>query len=256
MKLYELSRWIGYLVTLGSAGVLARLMWLGLARRYGWLAGYLLADVLQSVLTFGSKPYSLWYGSVFFATEGIKSIFSIGLSVQLWLLALRGYPGVARYGRRTAFYLLLGALALAAAGLLLQPPRSVNQGAFSHYFYAIEGALDSMVGLFLVTATLFLLWFPVKVSRNVALIMGGFVFTLAQEWAGLLLVNLYPKSMYSVDAGMLILQFGCLIIWTAAIQIRGETTTTVTGHRWKPEEMERLLGQLDAINRRLEQASR
>jgi hypothetical protein len=256
MSLFEFTRWISYLTTLGSVCLLARLGWLGLARRYGCLAGYLLTDVLQAVLVIGRPPYSVWYGNVYFASQAGKSILAIGFSVQLWLLALRGYPGVARYGRRMAFYLLLGTLGLALAGLLLEPPRTGSQGPFSHYFFAIEGALDSMVGLFLVVATLFLLWFPVEVSRNVALIMGAFVFYLAQGWAGLLLVNLYPKSMYSVNAGMLSLELACWIFLIVTVRRQGETTKTVTGHRWNPEETERLLGQLDAINQRLEQASR
>lgn len=256
MHLFDVSRWIGYLATLGSACLLARLMWLGLARRYAWLAGYLLADILQTVLLLDKQPYSLFYGTVFFATEGAKSILTIGLSVQLWLLALREYPGVARYGRKIAFYTLLAALVLALGGLALQPPLSGGQGPFSHYFYAIEGAIDSMVGLFLVAATLFLLWFPVEVSSNLALIMGGAVFLLVQTWAGLLLVNLYPKSMYSVDVWMLVLDLLCVIFWNVAVRKQGETTTTVTGHRWNREETEHWLERLDAINQRLEQASR
>lgn len=256
MSLFEFTRWIGYLTTLASICLLTRLGWLGLTRRYGCLAGYLLTNVLQAVLLLGRQPYSIWYGNVYFAGQAAKSILAIGFSVQLWLLALRGYPGVARYGRRTAFYILLGTLGLALAGLLLQPPRTSAQGPFSHYFYAIEGALDSMVGLFLAVATLFLLWFPVEVSRNVAFIMGGFVFYLVQGWAGLLLVNLYPKSMYSMDACMLILELACWIFLIVAVRMPGETMRTITGHRWNPEETERLLVQLDAINQRLEQASR
>ena len=36
----------------------------------------------------------------------------------------------------------------------------------------------------------------------------------------------------------------------------GEVVTTVTGHRWNAQEADRLLGQLDAINARLERMAR
>lgn len=256
MSLNQFNHWLTYVSLAASAGLVARLTWLGLARKYGWLAGYFLVDILQTVLTIGSSNYSMWYGYVYFSGQALKSVVAIGLSVQLWLLALRGYPGVARYGRRAALYMLLGTLLLALGGLLLEPARSSYQNGFPHYFNAIDGALDSMVGLFLVAATLFLLWFPVEVPRNVAFIIAGFVFYLAQNWASLLVVNLHPKSADSVSTSILVLDLACLIFWNAGICVRGETSTTVTGHRWNPQETERLLDQLDAINQRLEEVSR
>jgi hypothetical protein len=113
-----------------------------------------------------------------------------------------------------------------------------------------------MVLLFLVGAVLFLLWFPVKVRRNVAVCMGGFVFYWFERWAGVLLVNLHPKSSFAVNAVMLILSLACLLVWTLAIRPEGEILITVTGHRWNPAETEHLLVQLNAINARLEQITR
>ncbi len=43
----------------------------------------------------------------------------------------------------------------------------------------------------------------------------------------------------------------CLTAWALLMRREGETETVVTGHRWNPEEMERLTGQLSAINARL-----
>jgi hypothetical protein len=252
MHLAEFDQWAGYLVTTAAACLLARLPWLGLGRKYAWLFGYFLAEVLQSVLTTGVSSRSLWYGYIYFGGQATKALLAVAASIQLWLLALRGYPALARFGRRIAVYILLGALLLAAAGAwLLEPPRSF-QAVFPHYFNALEGAVDSMVVLFLVTATLFLLWFPVEVPRNVAIIIGGFVFYLFQYWAALLLLNLYPRSARGINAVVLSLDAAVLIFWIVAIRSKGESVTTVTGHRWNPEEAERLLGQLDAINARLE----
>jgi len=257
MNLAEFNQWVGYLTMAAAAGVLAQLVWLGLVRRYLWLVSYFLADVLQSALTIGVSRQSFWYGYIYFGGQAAKALLAVAASTQLWLLALRAYPALAQFGRRVAIYMLLGALLLAAAGAwLLEPPRSTDQSIFPHYFNALEGAVDSMVVLFLVAATLFLLWFPVEVPRNVAVVIGGLVFYLFQYWAGLLLVNLYPQSAHGIGAVALSLYAAVLIFWIVAIRNKGESVTAVTGHRWNPEEAERLLGQLDAINARLEQAAR
>ncbi len=256
MTLADFNRWTGYLAMAAVAGVLVQLIWLVLVRRHLWLFAYFLADILQRVLAIGASKSSHWYGYVYFGGEAAKAVLAVALSIQLWLLALRGYPALAQFGRRVALYMLLGAVLLAAMGAwLLEPPRSLQE-VFPHYFNAFEGAVDSMVALFLVAATLFLLWFPVEVPRNVAIITGGFVFYLFQHWAGLLLVNLYPKSAHGIGAVLSSLDAAVLLFWLAAIRSKGESTIEVTGHRWNPEEAQRLLKQLDAINTRLEQTAR
>lgn len=255
MNLSELNRWIGYLTIAASLCVLLRLVALRVVGRYWCIFGYLLADTLQGVLAARMPTRSLWYGYVYFGGQAAKLILAVCLSVQLWVLAVEAYPALALFGRRIASYGLLAALLVAAAGLALQPPLGPGQAVFPHYFNAFEGALDSMVALFLAAAAIFLLWFPVEIPRNVAVLIGGIMFFLLTEWAGLLLVNLRPSGVHQVAAMMLCVYLGCLIFWSIALQRSGETLTTVTGHRWNPEEAERLLGQLNAINARLKQAA-
>jgi len=152
--------------------------------------------------------------------------------------------------------MMLAALALGSAGLLLEPARSTHQEILPHYFNTFEGALDSVVALFLIGATLFLLWFPVRVPRNVVMVMAGVVVYMVSHWAMLLLLNLYPRAIHQVFTVPLGIYLLCLIFWIFSVQRSGESVTTVTGHRWKPEETERLLGQLDTINARLQQLAR
>jgi hypothetical protein len=256
MSLAGFNLWIGYLTTAAAAWLLVRLLWLGLARRYAWLFCYFLADILESVLVIDVSRRSLWYAYVYFAGQAAKTILAVGVSVELWREALRGYPAMARFGRQAAAYILAAALLLATVGLVLEPPRSAGQHPFQHYFNAFEGVLDSTVVLFLVAATLFLLWFPVTLPRNLAVIMAAFVFYLLERWAALLLVNLYPKSVRSLSAVMLSLELACLIFAIFAVRRSGRNPNTVPGHRWNLEETERLLGQLKAINTRLEQTAR
>src|SRR5271169_4368192 len=106
MSLVEFNQWVGYLVVAIGAALLARLLWFGLAWRYCWLFGYFLADFFESVLLIATPGRSLWYGYIYLASQSAKAVLGVGLSVQLWLLALRAYPALARFGRRLAIYML------------------------------------------------------------------------------------------------------------------------------------------------------
>jgi hypothetical protein len=257
MTLAEFVRWAGYLNGVMDAGLLILLLRYRLTLRYCWLFGYFLADILQVLLLIPLSPYSIWFGYIYFSCQAVKASLGVALAIKLWKLALLEYPALARFGRQIVIYMLLAATAVAAAGLLLEPPPpALRRFILLHWLQAIEGAVDSMVLLFLVGAVLFLLWFPVKVRRNVAICIGTFAFYMFHRWAGLLLVNLHPRSSDAVNAVMLVLSFACLVLWTLAMRPEGEIAITVTGHRWNPAETEHLLGQLDAINTRLERMTR
>jgi hypothetical protein len=256
MELAEFARWTRYLNGAMGVCLLIQLLRYRLTRRYCWLFCYFLVGVLQILLETPLPTYSIWYGYIYFGGQAAKALLGVALAIRLWRLALLGYPALARFGRRAVIYMLLAAITVAAAGLLLEPVTPQGQNPIAHSFQAIEGAVDSMVLAFLVGMVLFLLWFPVKVRRNVAVCIGGFVFYWFQRWAGLLLVNLYPRYSHGLSTVMLVLSLACLILWTLALRPEGEIVTTVTGHRWNPDETEHLLGQLDAINARLDQMAR
>jgi|SRR5579862_2070200 hypothetical protein len=249
-------RWITYLNGAIDLCLLIQLLRYRLTRRYVWLFAYFLADILQILLLIRLPRRSVWYGNIYFGGQAAKAILGVAFAITLWKLALLGYPALARFGRRILIYLLLAATALAAAGLLLEPPAPRGQNPLVHSLQAIEGAVDSMVMLFLSAAVLFLLWFPVKMRRNVAVWIGGFVFYWFQRWAGLLLLNFYPKYSVALSISAVALQLACLMVWIFTIRPEGEIVTTVPGHRWNPAETEHLLGQLDAINARLDKLAR
>jgi hypothetical protein len=258
MTLAAFVLWTQYLNDAFDAGLLIQLLRYGLAPRYRWLFGYFLTDFLQVLVLTLLPIYSIWYGYIYFGGQGVKLLLGVAIAISLWKLALLGYPALARFGRQILIYMLLAAMSVAAVGLLLEPPPPPRrlQNPLLHSLQALEGAADSMVLVFLAAVVLFLLWFPVKVRRNAAICIGGFLFYWFQRWAVLLLLNLYPKHSTALSAAALVLSLACLVLLTLAIRPDGEIVTTVTGHRWNPSEAEHLLGQLNAINARLEQITR
>jgi hypothetical protein len=256
MTLAEFARWTRYLN--GAIGVclMIQLLRYGLTRRYCWLFCYLLAGALQILLVIPFRTSSIWYGYIYFGGQAVKAVMGVALATALWRLALLRYPALARIGRQIVMYMLLVSVAIAAAGLLLEPPATRGQNPVTHSLQAIEGAMDSMVLAFLVAMVLFLLWFPVQVHRNVAVCIGGFAFYMFHRWALLLLTNRHPTRAALLSAAMLVLSFVCLALWTLALRPEGEIVTTVTGRRWNQAEAERLLSQLDGINERMERIAK
>jgi hypothetical protein len=256
MTLVEFARWTSYLGGAAEIVFLAQLLRYRLASRYYWLFGYFLADLLQTLLVIRLPTSSDWYGHIYVGGQAVKALLGVGIATGLWKLALLGYPAVARVGRQIVIYMLLAAMLISGVGLLLEPAAAPGQTQVMHSILRAEGAVDSMVLAFLVVAVLFLLWFPLKMRRNVAVCIAAFAFYMFHRWALLRFVNLNPADVRVLSAVMVVLSLACLVLWTLALQPEGENVTTTTGHGGNPKEAERILGQLAAINERLERMTK
>jgi hypothetical protein len=97
--------------------------------------------------------------------------------------------------------------------------------------------------------SILLLWFPIKVRRNIVVYIAGFVVFAGARSFGLLLLNLLPQpATVIVSTILLAVTLLCLLIWIFGIRPEGERATATPGYRRDPEAMERLSRQLDAIN--------
>jgi len=141
------------------------------------------------------------------------------------------------------------AAVVAAGGVMLDTIVPPGQSRFTHHFFTAERTLDFAILIFLLLISAFLIWFPVKVRRNIVLYMAGFAVFYLSRTFGLLMINLLPPASLSVVNNVFtVVSFSCLIAWLLGLRRESEDTTTTVGHRWNPAAMERLSGQLDAIN--------
>jgi hypothetical protein len=251
-----LEQWVWYLNILVTALLLGRLFTQGLAYEYRALTLYLAADILQQVprLFLAASPW--WSAMDYFAGQAVKVVLAIFVVLELYQLALENQPALARFGRRTVWYLVGTATAVSAVGLLLDLPRRRESQPILLDFLRFERSLDLMALVLLAAIIVFLLWFPVRVRRNVALYIGGFVIYTFQRWAGLLVTNLWPALLRPMSTIMLCVSFACLAIWLVLLRREDDRSTTVIGHRWSEAEADRLVGQLNAINARLARSVR
>jgi hypothetical protein len=181
--------------------------------------------------------------------ETANVVLSILVVLELYKLTLASHAALAVLGRKTMAY-TMGLAALAATGgVMLDSTVLPGKSRFMHRFVTAERTMDFAILIFLLLISGFLIWFPVKVRRNIVLYIVGFVVFYLSRTFGLLMINLLPLASLSVvNSVFTCFSFCCLIAWLFGLRREREDTTTTVGHRWNPVAMERLSGQLDAIN--------
>lgn len=248
--------WTPYLDLAVEALLILSLARNGLYRIYRFFFAYLSADAAETVAGIAFQTNKRLYAEIYFAGQGVKMILAVLVVLELYQLALEHHPALARFGRRTVAYALLAAAVMAGLAVSLDRAIPAGRSPVVHRFNTFERSMDLWMLLFLILAILFMVWFPVRLKRNGAMYIGGFLIYFLSRTAGLLFRNLTPGWRGPIDQGLMAASIGCLLVWLLALTKRGEEITTVVGHRWSPQEARRLSAQLDAINAKLMHLSR
>jgi hypothetical protein len=248
---------IWYLYIAATVALLIRLWTSRLVHIYRWLFLYLVAGTLQqTVLLFVQKTTNP-FGWIYIAGQGLKIALVFFVVLELYRLALASQPALAKYGQKTAGVILCTAGGIAALGLLFDPTVPAGRSVILYRFFSFERTMDTWVLIFLLLIALFMIWFPVRMKRNVTFYLVGFMVQFLARSAGLLLLNVLSRRVEDVlNVVMLGISSICLLVWLFAFGEAGEKATTVVGHRWDPGAMDRLSGQLDSINASLMKLSR
>jgi hypothetical protein len=255
LEVFENTIW--YLDILVVAALIVRLMQNGLSRTYRRLFLYLSIDLVQSLLAalLQSDPYA--YGVVYFVFRTLKMIVAVFLILEVYRLALADQPALAAYGRKAVAGVLVAAGLVASLGLAMDYSASPSRYPILKGFRVIERTMDGWMALFLILISCFIAWFPVRMKRNVALYIGGFVAWSLAHSSMLLFINLVPaEARHPFSIVILLVEFLCLLVWLVGLRPEGEELITVTGHLWNPGAMERLTSQLGSINASLERLGR
>jgi len=240
--------WAAYLNLAAILGLVASLLLNGLYRVYCFFFAYMAADALQTVAGLAFFGDHNLYAYIYLGGQSVKLILAVFVVLELYHVALRGHPALAKFGRNTVGYVLIAAALLAVAGLMWDRHVPAGRSPILHRFNSFERTMDEWLVIFLVLISLFMTWFPVRLNRNSVLYIAGFVMYFLSRSAGLLLTNVDPQWKASIDTVMLGIASACLFTWLIALRPAGEETTTVIGHRWDAASIDRLTGQLDSIN--------
>lgn len=230
LKLFSVYRTFGVLVAfeiVSSVGVLV-VPWneSGLDYRYAWLTIISVSCVLSVCLVYAMLR------DLMIQHQGILSM-SLRVSIVCFGLA----AVIAALSARVEFTLL---------GLDKHP---LNLAFWVNLSFVVERAFCTVSLLLLALMLMYLLWFPVKVPRNVAMLSAGLLVYFAAKTVLILARDIWSPSSLRVVSGIIMLIFSaCLIFWVWCLTPEGQYATVQPGHSWKPADQERLMQQLEALN--------
>ncbi len=244
-----------FLVALQTVALLALClkMWLAeLNRSYPYFFSYLALVLMESIVLSFVEYGTVAYGYVWMTTEILSLGFYTLLVLECYATVLRNLAGLATLSRR--FIKRTVGVAIAAALLLIgleKTPQTVFQ-----YFYVLDRTVVSSLLVFVLLMVGFLVYYPVPLSRNVIIYSAGYSVYFLTKATALLLRNVNFNWQTQISTILIAVSTGCLVFWGIFLNRRGETRTVVVGHQWQPEDEERLISQLKAINSRLSRAAR
>lgn len=244
--------------------LVARLMALRLFPLYKVFALFLVYD-LSLTLIYITVPWEKlhWdFRIIWLAERPLAWLLNLGVVYAMLQNIITTHSGILKASRRMLFasFAIAVIVAMITAqmemALVATDKMSVMELLITRAL-VIERACITTSLILLGAMLVFLLWFPIEVSRNVALLCGGFLAYFAVSTTGLLLRHFLPGATTdNVNLALVLIQTACLLVWLFNLNQRGEYRKVRPGHSWKRQDRDKLIAQLDAINAALVRSAR
>jgi hypothetical protein len=255
--MFGAERILFYLNFIAELVLLWRLVHYRLYQSYRSLFLYWLVQALTTLVILPVPMRTYLYLYMYWAAQSIYLLMAVFVVQDLYRMALQEHPSVAAFGRQSVMAAMVLAAVVALSGIKLDSTILPGHYPAIQRFLTFERTLDFVLLIFLLLISGFLLWFPIKVRRNIIVYISGFVLYHASRSFGVLLINLRPQASTAVISTVLLgFSLLCLLIWIVEIRPEGERVTTTLGYRSDPEVMQRHSRQLDAINSALARIGR
>lgn len=247
LRLLRYENLLFYVQQAALIGLLIRFVASGLQRTYPFFFIYLIVLAAQDLVPLVTVRGTNLYGYSFLVTEGVIVVLYALIVLELYSLVLRDLPGIASISRRYTKVALAVAILISLALLQSeQVPRS-----YMAQFFTFESTIVSSLVLFVFLITGFLVYYPVPLSRNVIFYSVGYAFYFTSKALTLFLRNTGHDWDASFSFALMAVSTACLIFWIFSLSRSGEKKTVVIGHKWNRKDEQRVMEQLDAINRAL-----
>lgn len=228
-----------------------------LYQSYRWLFVYSIFSVVRLSVTplvpNGTNFYFQWWA----ATEVSVWMLFVLMVLELHAQIFQQYPGLASYGRRL-FQVGL-AVSIPISLLTLFPefgPDEFRLISVTSVVIIQRGLLTSLI-LFLFVLLLSLVWLRVSLSRNCILhTIVFFLYFSAKVGMAFVFQALGIQMADKFNLALALVSDLCVLAWIVGLTPAGEAADMKVGHQWNPEQGERLVQQLSAINSTLSRSSR
>jgi hypothetical protein len=245
MRQLPVEQQILLVVQIVALAILCFRMWLaGLHRIYVYFFGYLVLELGQSLIPVLVPLRSRLYRNAFVASQALIVAFCALVVLELYSKVLGDLTGIAAVSRR--YIQIILALAIGIALLLLGLVQS--EATVTGYLITFERTVLASLVVFVLLVTLFLVYYPVPLGRNVIVYLMGYAVYFLTRSTVELVVNLGHYGIRELSSIEMTVSVLCFTFWIMTLSREGETRRVVVGHRWNPADEQRLRAQLDAIN--------
>lgn len=252
MHLPPIDLFLIFLQLTAQLGLSLRLWRTGLWRVYVYFFSYVLLALLQTIVLLALTYGTVEYGYAWMVLEGLAICFYTVIVLECFASVLHDLGGIASISRR---YIKMTVLVAILVALLVMGLEKTPQTVFQ-YFYVLERVVVSSLLIFVLLMIVFLVYYPVPLSRNVIVYSAGYAVYFLTKATGLFIRNVSYDWQSQISTVLIAVSTGCLMFWWLFLNRGGETKTVVIGHKWRPEDEERLLSQLKAINTSLARSAR
>jgi hypothetical protein len=223
-----------------------------LQQTYVYFFAYLLLALLQTLLGVFIPYDQPAYVYMWLGTEGLIACFYVLIVLELYTMVLKDLTGLASVSRRYLRITLAAAILISLVLLSFEK----NPPSVTGLFLILERTIVGSLLIFVLFITMFLVYYPVPLNRNVIVYSVGYAVYYLTKAAALFLRNIGHRWDRPLGDLLIVVSSSCLVFWMFTLNRSGEAKNVVMGHRWHPEDEERLLSQLKEINASLSRAAR
>lgn len=232
-------------VEIAALATLCVRMWLaGLHRVYIYFFGYLVLELLQTLIPLSVPLASRLYRDLYVVSQALIVAFYALVVLELYSNVLRDLTGIASVAKRYIKATLILAIVIA----LLPLPLESTQATPGGYLLSYERIAMSILLVFVLLISAFLVYYPVPLARNITVYLMGYAVYFVTNTVVPLVINLRHYWIRELGSIAMTVSVLCLIFWIIALSPQGETKSVVVGHQWNPADERKLRAQLDAIN--------
>jgi hypothetical protein len=192
------------------------------------------------------------YGWTYVATEPVVWVLYVLVILELFTVVLRDYQGIQTLSRRLLAVALAISAAVALATLLPEIGNPAERYPILRTVLVAQRVVMSSLVVFFAILTFFLVWYPVPLCRNVVVYCVGYCVYFISATMGLFVRNIAGEAVTRATSTVLQgFAAACLFAWILLLNARGEAKRQTVRRPIAAEDEDRLVGQLEAINRGL-----
>lgn len=256
ISLSDSERLLSFAGSMAAGILLLRMASEGLIRRYRYFAFYLVCLLGEAIVLATVPPETNSYFYAFVAVDILQCCAQVLIILELYAIVVQDYPGIARIAGRVLRFAFAAAAVLSVGfGALTMPADGGMITSLQRYLLFSRVIAFTVLGFFFILLA-FLLWFPVRLTRNLAAYAIGLSVYFAARGLARFAGNAAQESGVIYSNIELLVVLGCLIFWIVVLNRRGERVPVTVGHLWSPEEGRILVNRLETLNAKLVRASR